>query len=89
MKAGAAHGSIADQYTRKTLLTVAQTLPSMLKRQPVVDRRELIFSPIENSIETIEKRNAEFVAELGQHPPQMKSLQSLLQGSVLLRKFTA
>jgi hypothetical protein len=57
----------------------------MLKRQPVVDRKELIFSPIENSIDTIDKRNAEFLAELGQHPPQMKSLQSLLQGSVLLR----
>ena len=85
MKEGSAHGSIGEQYTRKTILTVAETFPHMLKRQSVVSRREIIFTPIENSIETIEKRNADFVAELGQHPPQMKSLQSLLQGSVLLR----
>jgi hypothetical protein len=57
----------------------------MLKRQPVVGRQEVIFSPIENSIETIQKRNAELVHELKTFPPVVKNLQNVLQGSVLLQ----
>ncbi len=85
-KKGRAQGGIAEQYTRKTILTVPETFPAMLKRQPVISRYEVIQTPIQNSVETIEKRSSELLQELKSVPPQIKSLQNVLQGSVLLRK---
>lgn len=60
----------------------------MLKRQPVMGRYEVIQTPIENSVEAIQKRSSELLQELKSVPPQIKNLQNVLQGSVLLRKLT-
>ena len=40
------------------------------------------MNPIENAIETMEKRNAKMHSEISAPLPNIKSLQSLLQGSV-------
>jgi hypothetical protein len=42
-----------------------------------------VFSPIENAIEVMEKMNAKMKAEINATPINIKSLQGLLQGSIL------
>lgn len=75
--------NIRNQYIRKTILTVEITFPYMLKRTAVGSKREIVLSPIENAIESMEKRNATMMAELKTDPPNKKALQGLLHGSIL------
>ncbi|KYR03085.1 DOCK family protein [Tieghemostelium lacteum] len=82
---GTGQGSITDQFHRKTILSIEHTAPNMLKRYPVVGRSEIEISPIENSIETIEIRNNQLTLEISLVPPNIKTLQGVLQGSVLLQ----
>lgn len=79
--------SIRNQYIRKTILTVDITFPYMLKRSVVASKREIVLSPIENAIESMEKRNATMMAELKTDPPNKKVLQGLLHGSILTSFF--
>lgn len=51
----------------------------------VESSRTVELTPIENSIEAIEKRNQQLALELAQR--NAKTLQAVLQGSVLLRIF--
>ncbi|KAF2071889.1 hypothetical protein CYY_006791 [Polysphondylium violaceum] len=82
---GKTQGSITEQFHRKTILTIENTAPNMLKRFPIVSKKEIEISPIENSIETIEHRNNLLSLEINQDPPNIKTLQGVLQGSVLLQ----
>lgn len=83
--AGKAHGPINEQYKRKTILTVDTAFPSLLKRLPVVSKREVVGSPIENAIEDIVARTISIDTELQRDKPNPKAVQSLLQGSVRLQ----
>lgn len=82
---GKAHGPINEQYKRKTILTVQPGFPSLLKRLPVVAKREEVSTPIENAIEDIVVRTLSIQEELQREKANTKALQSLLQGSVRLR----
>ncbi|EFA78130.1 DOCK family protein [Heterostelium album PN500] len=82
---GKSQGSITEQFHRKTILTIECVAPNMLKRYPVVDYKEIEISPIENSIEAITQRTRLLAMEINQSPPNIKTLQGVLQGSVLLQ----
>jgi len=83
---GKSHGSVAEQYKRRTHITVdaEHTFPSCLKRLPVASRKELVLSPLECVLEDIHKRVAKLLSEarppLGQ--PDLKTLTQVLSGSV-------
>ena len=40
-KSGKAHGEMADQYKRKTILVVEAAFPHLKKRLKVIDKREI------------------------------------------------
>jgi len=79
---GKAHGSLGEQYKRKTILTTAASFPYVLKRIPVVSKREIVCTPIENGIHDLEQRTILMQVELERQPPNPKTLQNVLQGSV-------
>lgn len=74
---------ISQQYKRKTILTVAGSFPAMLTRLPVIRKRDVIVTPIENAIEDVNKRNVFIAAEVNRKPVNPKSLTQVLQGSAL------
>lgn len=51
----------------------------------VVDREEIVQSPLEVSIEAIKERSSKLLMALSANPPNPKSLQIVLQGSVRLQ----
>jgi len=77
--------SLKDQHKRKTILNGEHVFPYVVKRVLVTKKEEINLSPIENSIENVESRTGDFLNELRTTPPNAKTLQSLLQGSLLLQ----
>jgi len=77
--------SVGEQHKRKTILTVENHFPYVKKRLLVIKKQELNLTPIENAIEAIESRTDSMLSELQQHPPNSKTLQSVLQGTLLLQ----
>eukprot|EP00002_Diphylleia_rotans_P017696 TRINITY_DN3433_c0_g1_i5.p1 TRINITY_DN3433_c0_g1~~TRINITY_DN3433_c0_g1_i5.p1 ORF type:complete len:1895 (-),score=353.68 TRINITY_DN3433_c0_g1_i5:366-6050(-) len=85
-KTGAAQtDSVIDQYKMKTFLRVETGFPTVLIRQPVIEKWEVELDPLSNSIEAIQRRTALLRKELESAKPSIKNLQSLLQGSVLVQ----
>jgi hypothetical protein len=80
---GKAQGTLNEQYIRKTIVSIHATFPYIVKRSLITDKQEVVLKPIENAIEGMVKRIEKFEEELENDPPNLKSLQSLLQGSVL------
>lgn len=71
----------ADQYMRRTILTTQSPFPYLLKRIPVRSRRDVLVTPIELAIETMQARNEKLRAEI--EASDSKTLPQVLQGSVL------
>eukprot|EP01094_Clydonella_sp_ATCC50884_P026649 TRINITY_DN7381_c0_g1_i1.p1 TRINITY_DN7381_c0_g1~~TRINITY_DN7381_c0_g1_i1.p1 ORF type:complete len:1788 (-),score=632.22 TRINITY_DN7381_c0_g1_i1:302-5233(-) len=83
---GKAHSDdIREQQKKKTIMTTENPFPYVIKRLKVVDKTELVLSPIQTSMELIEGRCRLLANEINQHPPNSKTLQIVLQGSVLLQ----
>lgn len=81
---GGSHATTsAEQYKRKTVLSLERAFPSYKKRIRVIERHEIILTPIENAIETVENRINALRSELAS--PNTKTLQPMLQGSVRLQ----
>jgi dedicator of cytokinesis protein 6/7/8 len=78
---------VAQQYKRKTILKTSKAFPTLLKRLHVTSKDEIILTPIENAIETINGRKDALQTELGRSPPNTKLLQINLQGAVLARMY--
>ncbi|KAJ2944480.1 hypothetical protein O0L34_g3827 [Tuta absoluta] len=79
---GRAHGDIADQCKRKTILTTQHHFPYVKTRIQVVQRTQIILSPIEVAIEDIQKKIHELAAATSQEPPDPKMLQMVIQGCI-------
>ncbi|XP_013181338.1 PREDICTED: dedicator of cytokinesis protein 7 isoform X1 [Papilio xuthus] len=79
---GRAHGSLAEQCKRKTILTTAHHFPYVKTRIQVVQRTQIILSPIEVAIEDIQKKIAELAAATCQEPADPKMLQMVVQGCI-------
>ena len=83
---GKAHAeNVTEQYKRKTVLHVSDSFPHMLSRLRVTQKENIVVSPIEVAVEDFEKRNLQLESEIATKNP--KTLQQVLQGSVLHRKF--
>ena len=76
----------AEQYKKKTIITVSGSFPSILTHLPVIGKREVIITPIENAVEDIEKRNLHLSSEITKNPINIKTFTQVLQGSALPRK---
>jgi len=83
-KSGKAHGDLADQCKRKTILRTAKAFPFVKSRLPVIEKKEIVLEPIETAIELVEGRIVALRSELDTTPPNTKTLQQVLQGSVLV-----
>jgi len=83
LKGGGQTDSLADQYKRKTILETERVFPYVNKRIRIRSKREIILSPIENAIELVEGRCEALLTEINSTLPSTKTLQQVLQGSVL------
>ncbi|KAK7862685.1 hypothetical protein R5R35_000927 [Gryllus longicercus] len=79
---GRAHGELHEQYKRKTILTTANHFPYIKTRIQVVDRKQIVLTPIEVAIEDIQKKTMELAQATHQEPPDPKILQMVLQGCI-------
>ncbi|KAL6054781.1 dedicator of cytokinesis protein 7 isoform X5 [Balamuthia mandrillaris] len=85
-KSGKAHSDkMGEQYKRKTVLTTKKAFPYVKSRLPVLNKEEIILSPIENAIDLIRGRCEALRMELDVAAPSTKTLQQVLQGSVLVQ----
>ena len=84
---GSPHGELHEQFKRKTILTTGDTagtiyFPYVKKRKKVVDRKEIVLTPIEVAIEDVQKKIGELDAAIKQDPPDRTILQMVLQGCI-------
>jgi len=80
---GKAQSETSRQQKKKEIFEVEQTFPYLKNRLTVVNRFEVILTPIENAIELVEDRVTKLRQELKTDPPRINALQQLLQGSVV------
>jgi hypothetical protein len=71
---------LSKQYKRKTILTIDTPFPYMKTRALVTRKQTIELTPIENALETVEKRIAKLQQEL--RNPNVKTLMGVLQGTV-------
>jgi DHR-2, Lobe A/DHR-2, Lobe B/DHR-2, Lobe C len=76
--------NVDEQWKRRTVLTTEVSFPHMVSRVPVRAREDTVLSPIDVGIEEVSKRIISLRGEIEKSPPELKSLQRLLQGSVLI-----
>eukprot|EP00007_Cunea_sp_BSH-02190019_P004159 CAMPEP_0174230200 /NCGR_PEP_ID=MMETSP0417-20130205/1005_1 /TAXON_ID=242541 /ORGANISM="Mayorella sp, Strain BSH-02190019" /LENGTH=1996 /DNA_ID=CAMNT_0015307841 /DNA_START=193 /DNA_END=6183 /DNA_ORIENTATION=- len=69
----------------KTVLRVEHPFPFVLKRIKVVSKKEIMLTPIQTSLEAIRGRTRALLQEIETKQPNSKTLQIVLQGSVLLQ----
>ena len=84
---GSPHGELHEQFKRKTILTTGDTtgtiyFPYVKTRIKVVDRKEIVLTPIEVAIEDVQKKIGELDAAIKQDPPDRTILQMVLQGCI-------
>jgi hypothetical protein len=85
VKEGKKMGSMEDQYKRQTIVKTSHAFPSMHKRVSIVSKEEIILTPIETARDLIRGRSEALQKELSSGSPNTKTLQIVLQGSVLLQ----
>lgn len=79
---GKAHGSLKDQFKRKTILTTERAFPYLKTRIPVIERQQIVLTPVEVAIEDLQKKIDELKLATSQDPLDSKILQMVLQGCV-------
>ncbi|XP_067927943.1 dedicator of cytokinesis protein 7-like [Watersipora subatra] len=79
---GKAHGELAEQHKRKTILTTSQAFPYIKTRIAVIEKEQKILQPIEVAIEDVQKKLKELTAALVMDPLDPKILQMVLQGCI-------
>jgi len=83
-KSGTSYGDVKDQSVMKTILKTERPFPSFKTRLLVAEKKELRLTPLQTSIEVVEGRIQALTNELNCAPPNSKTLQLCLQGSVLV-----
>jgi len=76
---------ITEQAKKKTILETEVPFPFVIKRLRVIKQSSEILNPIATSTELIEDRCCATEYEINARPPNAKTLQIVLQGSVLLQ----
>ncbi|XP_077987576.1 dedicator of cytokinesis protein 9-like [Glandiceps talaboti] len=81
-KTGKAHGSLDEQYKRRTVLTTSHSFPYVKKRILVVYQIHQEMTPIEVAIDEMRNKVTELNEVVMSESPNMINLQLKLQGSV-------
>ncbi|VDN59113.1 unnamed protein product [Dracunculus medinensis] len=81
-KDGRPHGDLKDQYKRRTVLITQHSFPYVKTRLRIIDREQIVLTPIEVAIEDVQKKTRELAAATAQDPPDAKMLQMVLQGCI-------
>jgi len=79
---GKAHGDLGSQYKRKTILTVANAFPYIKTRINVIQKEEIVLTPIEVAIEDVQAKTNELRKAIRLIKPDVKMLQMVLQGCI-------
>ncbi|VEL11546.1 unnamed protein product [Protopolystoma xenopodis] len=79
---GHVHGTLAEQYKRKTILTTARYFPYIKTRLPVVSRENFVLCPVEVALEDVQRRLDQLNTALANQPPDAKFLQMVLQMTI-------
>ncbi|KAL3088570.1 hypothetical protein niasHT_023188 [Heterodera trifolii] len=79
---GKAHGTVKEQWKRKTVLSLEKSFPYVKTRLLVVARHQFILCPIEVAIEDIQKRTRELRWAMLSEPRDLKMVQMQLQGCI-------
>ena len=81
-EAGKAHGSLENQFMRRTILTTQHHFPYVKTRVLVVAQEEEVLSPLECAIANMQDKSKSLRQALHQVPIDMKFLQMQLQGGI-------
>ncbi|XP_072019097.1 dedicator of cytokinesis protein 7-like isoform X1 [Amphiura filiformis] len=81
-KDGRAHGDLQEQYKRKTILTTSHAFPYIKTRVNVIEKTEIVLSPVQVAIEDIQKKTKELEVATLTEPADAKMLQMVLQGCI-------
>jgi len=73
---------LAKQYKKKTIFKVAKPFPYLTNRIEVTSLKEIVLSPIECSIESMQQRVASFRNEIHSNPVRKNNLQAILTGTL-------
>jgi hypothetical protein len=84
-KAGGTYGDASEQWTRRVTFTTTDGFPYLTTRSLVKDKTVREITPIEGALESIQGRADTLLEEAAHDPPDPKTLQRVLQGSVLLQ----
>jgi hypothetical protein len=76
---------LEEQWKRKTIITTAGAFPCLKRRLAVKEQQVIELSPIQNSVELIQKKAQSMQTELNKLPRNTKTLQMELQGTLLLQ----
>jgi len=75
--------ALEDQYRKTTIFEVDIPFPYILTRQKVIKKEEIVFSPLENAIDLIEKTNLRILEALAKDPINLNQLRMVVSGSVI------
>jgi hypothetical protein len=84
-KGGKAQGELDEQCLRRTIFTTDCGFPYLKKRMRIVQKEDQELSPIENATALFEKKVASLKTEMNASPPNLKTLQRELQGTLLVQ----
>ncbi|KAJ5076990.1 dedicator of cytokinesis dock [Anaeramoeba ignava] len=82
-KSGKPHGNINEQYLTKTILSCRGTFPYLIKRLPIINKKQSTLSPIQTSTDNMKKKNIQIQSILDSSLKNINELQSLLNGTCL------
>lgn len=76
---------LEEQWKRKNIITTSGAFPCLKRRLAVKDMQVIELSPIQNSVELVQKKAQSLHTELVKIPRNTKTLQMELQGTLLLQ----
>jgi hypothetical protein len=74
---------LSKQCKKKTIFRTTHSFPYIKTRLEIIETREIVLTPIENAIELIKQQSVKLRGELDSYPTRLKSLQQVIQGSVV------
>lgn len=74
---------LSKQCKKKTIFRTTHCFPYIKTRLEIIETKEIVLSPIENAIELIKQQSVKLRGELESYPTRLKSLQQVIQGSVV------
>eukprot|EP01126_Amoeba_proteus_P053728 TRINITY_DN6568_c0_g1_i4.p1 TRINITY_DN6568_c0_g1~~TRINITY_DN6568_c0_g1_i4.p1 ORF type:complete len:639 (-),score=124.51 TRINITY_DN6568_c0_g1_i4:96-2012(-) len=76
---------VEKQWKIRTIFSIGRAFPATQSRFLVIETRTEIVEPIDSAIDLLSSRIDTIKKELGQIPPNTKTLQIVLQGSIMLQ----